>query len=59
LARSWSGTPTRQRSFRSTRERVGDMVSSSYRSRYQIKLGFRGKGSDNLNRAKKGNAGHY
>ena len=30
------------------------MVRSSNRSRYQIKLGFRGKGFENLNRAKRG-----
>jgi len=39
-------------------ERVGDMVGIYYRSRYQIKLRFKGKGFENLKRAKKGTAGH-
>ena len=58
LARSAGGTPRWQRSSSSTMERVGDMGGIYYRLRYQIKLGFRGKGSENLKRAKKGNTGH-
>ena len=58
LARSAGGTPIWQRSSRSTMERVGVMGGIYYRSRYQIKLRFSGKGSENIKRAKKGNAGH-